>query len=287
MSELSGQEEGEETPDIEVRELGAGDFTAVARIARATGQPETGAGPDSSYLAHITGRGRMLVAVEDGGEVVAFGGVVLVGVVLQLTDLFVSPERQGCGIGRRLLQALVGAPKLWMTFASSHPRAVRLYASAGLAPRWPLYYLRGPNPARLIARFAAPVTAEKVDPLRAASAERVLTRVDRSADYRYWTRDGGSAGVVLHADGRLVAAAAVSGDEVAHLCCPDALYAGAAVRAAAAQLRARQVRFCIPGPHPALPSLLEDGYAIEDCDTHMSSRPGLVSETALLSPALI
>lgn len=269
---------------VALRDFVTGDLEGVARVALATGQPEQGAGADPGYVAHVVSRGRLLVAVEENGEVVGFGASVAVGTVLQLTDLFVLPDRQGGGIGRRLLDAVLASwPVRRMTFSSRHPSAMPLYARAGLVPRWPLFYLAGPGRGEV--RSGA--TIERVDPVRAAAAEQELTGVDRSADYRYWTERHGSAGVVIRAGDRLVAAGVLATGEITHLACPDRHQATAAVLAAAGQVHGEQVRLCLPGPHPALRPLLECGYLVVDYDLHMSTEPGLAPETGVLSPALV
>jgi [ribosomal protein S18]-alanine N-acetyltransferase len=86
------------------------------------------AAPDRVYL----------VADDDG--MVGFAGVMLVGEECHVTNLLVTPERRGEGIGRQLLVALIeeaitaGAKHLTLEVRAKNLSARRLYASVGLAP---------------------------------------------------------------------------------------------------------------------------------------------------------
>jgi hypothetical protein len=73
---------------------------------------------------------------------------------------------------------------------------------------------------------------------------------------------------------------------VFHLVTEDDHDPAATLAAALGTFDADRVRLCLPGPHPALPSLLNARWRIEDLDQHMSSRPDLLSTASVLSASL-
>jgi GNAT superfamily N-acetyltransferase len=82
--------------------------------------------------------GRRYIVAENGKGPVAFARVVRFGVMEQLTDLMVSPEHQGTGIGRRLLEAIWPgdpSPSLGrLVVATGSPRDLSLYTEFGVMP---------------------------------------------------------------------------------------------------------------------------------------------------------
>jgi hypothetical protein len=151
-----------------------------------------------------------------------------------------------------------------VTFASGDPRALPLYARAGLRPLAPLLYLAGRldaaaagvqrvRPADLAARDAA-----------AAGRERApaLALLERAGADGLATGDDAYAIVRPAPDGAWIGPAAGGAAELA------ALVAAASAAHGAVQL-------ALPGPHPALRGLLDAGLRITDRDTYMASRPGV------------
>ncbi|GLY78755.1 GNAT family N-acetyltransferase [Actinoallomurus iriomotensis] len=263
---------------MDVRGAADGDLPAIARIALAN---DDGDGADPRYVAHLRAHGRFLVAAADGAAAGYCAVRCLDGLTL-LCDLFVDPARHGGGAGRRLLDAAfdagfeAGGER--STFASRDPRAMSLYVRYGMVPRWPLLYLEGPPLA------GTPV--ERVPAAVAAAAERELNGRDRSADYAFWAATPGATGLLVR-DGDAVAAAGIAGpDRLFHLVTADGADPAATLRAALATFTAARVRLCLPGPHPALPLLLDARWRIEDADQHMSSRPDLLSPADVLSASL-
>jgi hypothetical protein len=63
--------------------------------------------------------------------------------VIMVSDLFVDPAHRARGVGRRLLGAALDGRGRAMTFSSSHPAALRLYASSGLRAGSRLLTMRG------------------------------------------------------------------------------------------------------------------------------------------------
>ena len=206
------------------------------------------------WLEFLARTGQLWVAREDGA-VTAFAGVVREDGVAHLTDLFVAPERLGTGIGRALLACALPSEGPRTTFASSVPRAVALYARAGLRPFAPMLYLAGtPLPGAAVERVAV---AEVDLPRRGVTAF-----LEEAGAYGLVTEDG--AGVVRPVPGGARLGPA-RGD-------------GVAIRALAGAAAAvhGSVTLTLPGPHPALPLLLEAGMRITDADTAMASQPGLL-----------
>jgi GNAT superfamily N-acetyltransferase len=260
---------------MEVRAVRDGDLGAVAAIALANDDRD---GAEARYVAHLREHGRFLVA-DVGGAVAGYCGVRRLGGLALLTDLFVDPSRHGGGVGRRLLDAAFPEGGERSTFASGDPRAMSLYVRYGMVPRWPLLYLYGPPPP-------GPVRAARVAPDEAAAAERGMTGRDRAADYAFWAASPEVAGLIVR-DGSDVVAAGIAGPEhLFHLVTADGADPVATLFAALAVLDAPRVRLCLPGPHPALPSLLDARWRIEDADQHLSSRPGLLGSTDVLSASL-
>jgi GNAT superfamily N-acetyltransferase len=147
---------------IDVRPMGVADIeavTAVVDAANAEADRRAGRRPqvptDTQREFFRTGMRRFVerdpggawVAVDgadgaDGdhgdhsGTVVGMAEAIRRGAFWGLSMLFVDPERQGQGIGRRLLEAAqtsASGATLRMILTSSDPRALRRYSSAGLA----------------------------------------------------------------------------------------------------------------------------------------------------------
>jgi hypothetical protein len=105
---------------------------------------EGDASADAMYLELVRGEGGRLLVAESAGRVIAFGGVVEIGGTAMLTDLFVSADSRGRGVGTKLLVELFDGTSRRMTFSSKHPAAHAAYRRSGMEPQWRLLYLRGP-----------------------------------------------------------------------------------------------------------------------------------------------
>jgi ribosomal-protein-alanine N-acetyltransferase len=83
---------------------------------------------------------RAYLVARDGNRVVGFGGLMFVVDEAHVTTLSVHPDRQGEGIGTRLLAALVrealdrGTQALTLEVRASNDRAQALYRRFGFAP---------------------------------------------------------------------------------------------------------------------------------------------------------
>jgi GNAT superfamily N-acetyltransferase len=266
------------------------DTPAILAIWGANGLviPPGGADTLSPYVAHMLRSGRVLVALDPDGAVAAFGAVAERSGVTHLADLFVRPDRLGRGIGRPLLAALFGAAERRTTFASSDPRALPLYARAGMAPLWPSLHLDvdiaqlPPTPPGLTVSPAGP---DDVAGLEA----RWLGAADRR-DHALWAALPEARPFVVTAGGRPVAAGhARARREGEHrwinrlVIAPDAEPAPVVLAAHHHAAEGGRIGSCLPGPSPALRPLLDAGARIIDRDTFMASDPTLFDTTRRIS----
>ncbi len=263
-------------PFMDVRPAADDDLPAIAKIAAANDEHESA---NPRYVSHLRNNGRFLVA-DASGDVAGYCGVRRMPGLTLLTDLFVDPDRHGGGAGGRLLTAALDGSGERSTFASRDPRAMSLYVRHGMTPRWPLLYLRG-TPAS-----AADLPAERVPIDEAGAAELELTGRDRTADYAYWATVPSATGLVVRDGGTVVATGAATPDRVFHLITADGHDPARTLAAVLTTFETDAVRLCLPGPHPALPSLLAARWRIEDLDQHMSSLPDLLGSRDVLSPSL-
>ena len=232
------------------------------------------------HLDHELASGRLLVAEDASGRICGFGGGFEREGVTHLGDLFVMPGLEGAGIGGRLLAELLPAAGRRITFSSSDPRALALYARRGMVPVAPLLHLRGDGPrvvetagfdrvpaaptaattARIEAACRGYARPQEHDFLAALDGVEVMIGGDAFAYLR--PLDGGTTVIGP--------AAAVSIEHAA-----DVVLAAAAACAGT-------VTIALPGPHPALRPLLEAGFRIVDADTIMTSPAGVIDWTRIV-----
>lgn len=251
-------------------------------------------GPLPPILEHVLATGTMVVA-EGGGEVVGFAAAVRRGPVAYLTDLFVDPARQSAGVGRALLDRLLPPAAARWTLATVDPRALSLYARAGMAPRWPNVELRleAETTGALADAGVEAVAADPTDPALAAWDAEIAGR-PRPEDTAYWL--GRCRGVPLwfRRAGCTVGYGVVQ-REVRTVWTPRKIVVGpigarTAADAAACVLAAVAwalphgpiVDVAVPGPHPALAPLLAAGARIIYVETFCASDPSLVDPTRYL-----
>jgi hypothetical protein len=272
---------------IELRPAAETDMAAITGIWAANGDsiPEGGVDILTPYLAHLLRTGRVVVAVE-GEQTVGFGAVVERAGVCHLADLFVLPDRFGEGIGGRLLAAVYGDVECRTTFASSDPRAMPLYVRAGMAPLWPNLYLdvdshRLPPPT---------MVCEPSDPERLVELEQCWLGDASTDDHRFWASlpqarpfvvlDSGEPVAAVHARSRR------SGQDrwINRLVmAPDSDPAAVLVSAYHHAAEGGQIGSCLPGPNPALRTLLAAKAQIFDQDTFMASDPSLFDPVRRIS----
>ncbi len=243
------------------------------------------------YVSHIVTHHRAMVSTIDG-EVVAYGGVVDAVVAVQLADLFVEPARLGQGIGRPLLTALFEGTTHRTTFASDDPRALPIYARAGMSPRWVSLYLDGPS-TQIEPQPGLEVAA--ADPSRIAELERAWSGVFRPVDHAFWGTQGhADPFVVSDAEGPV---AAGYGRERQRgdlrvldrlVVRPDADPLPAALAAVRRAGQGGPVHVIVPGPNPLLQALLERRFQLVDRDQYMASSADLIDPLHLLpNPGLL
>ena len=271
--------------NIRIRRATAADLPRVAGIwheAQSEDADQTPVAPDvpSLYL-HELAHGELHVLERDG-QVLAFGALLERGSVRFLADLFVARAERSRGLGRRLLQHLLGSSGgSSCTISSSDPRALALYVRAGLRPVWPhLSLLADLDALRPLPEHRLEVVPADPDDQRLARWDRAISGRPRLQDHRYWVRCRGGVPLWFVERTRVVGYAYAqtrSDDLLRH---PDALTLGpigahtpeqaeACVHAAVewARPRAAVARIAVTGPHPALGSLLAAGFRFGEVET--------------------
>jgi GNAT superfamily N-acetyltransferase len=232
---------------------------------------------------------RSCYVAEDRGRVIAFGIVHRRGGEAFLSFLFVEPAWQGRRVGRAVLEACVagggaGIVHVGTCAEADQPVSTGLYAKLGLAPRCPLYLLRGGLPDRALPELPEGVLRRPMAAEAVAAFDRELTGYERPQDHALWMRDrtgalfvdarGGIAGYgYAHASGRI---GPVAAREPAHL----PAFIGSLARTTDV-LEGRQL--VVPGPAiRALAPLLEAGLRIDGTPAiYCSQGPGLAFERYL------
>jgi GNAT superfamily N-acetyltransferase len=161
------------------------------------------------HMRHfLAGDARSCFVAEELGRVVAFAMLHVRGGSAFLAFLFVLPGFQGRALGRSLVAACregAGRPRRTATCAEAdQPVSTGLYASIGLAPRLPLYLLRGrPNmdalPPLPAGGRARPLQA--TDATEVAWLDRELLGYARAADHAFFAQTGRRGWLVEDASG--------------------------------------------------------------------------------------
>lgn len=259
-------------------------------------------GPDivGPYLRHLLAHHRVMVSESPEREVLAFGAVADTGRAWHLADLFVRKDRLGQGLGRPLLAAVFGDRWPRTTFASDDPRALPSYVRAGMAARWVALYLRGGTEAA--GRAGESPLARGLEVVAADSSELELleaawTGAERPDDHAYWGSLPGVDPLVLHdADGPVAFAYARDRQKGPSVRAVDRLVTRPGAEPVGPVLAAigrgialgATLEVMIPGPHPALPALLELGFRIVDRDVYCAGPTDPVDpERRLLNGGLL
>ncbi|MFI7033776.1 GNAT family N-acetyltransferase [Microbispora rosea] len=223
--------------------------------------------------------GEVLVGEVDG-TVAGFGGTLRRGTVTHLGDLFVLPEHQSSGVGRTILSRLLTGDTPRVTFASDDKRALALYVRNGMRPRCPLFYLkRRPYGDQAARRESDPVVRlesgraapGEADVKAAAAMDAHVSGGDRTSTLTWYA---GLPDVTLHVSGPGYAFVRTSGDKAvigpAGGATPQDC-ADVVLEAANAHHGAGPVHVAVPGAHPLLALLLDEGWHIGDMDTLLTS----------------
>ncbi|HEY6571219.1 MAG TPA: GNAT family N-acetyltransferase [Candidatus Limnocylindrales bacterium] len=231
------------------------------------------------YVRHLIANHRVLVTTIDG-DVVAYGAVVDAVRAAQLCDLFVDPGRLGQGLGRPLLTALFEGSTHRTTFASDDPRALPLYARAGMSPRWVCLYLDGASSA---IEAQPGLDVESAEPTRIAELERVWTGTFRPVDHAFWATQAEADPFVVSDGAGPVAAGYGRARQVSDaraldrlVVRPDADPVAPALEALRRIGRGGPVHVAMPGPNPLLQALLERRFQVVDRDQYMASSDDIV-----------
>jgi GNAT superfamily N-acetyltransferase len=158
---------------------------------RRPAQPRNPAALEAYFRHLISTDPASSIVADDHGRGVAFGIVHVREGDAFLSFLFVLPAWQGRGLGRAVLRAcLAGAGetvRLSTCAEADQLVSTGLYASMGMAPREPIYLLRGELAASTLPRLPVGVTARPVDPDRVAGLDLELMGYRRRADHAFWS----------------------------------------------------------------------------------------------------
>jgi GNAT superfamily N-acetyltransferase len=246
-------------------------------------------GPTPAYLTHLQENGLLLVA-ERGGRIVGYAGLVDRSGVAYLTDLFVDPASQSLNVGRRLLeQILPPGPTSKCTMATTDYRAISLYTKAGMAPRWPNLLLEV-SVGRL-----QEISSSRIEMFPADPYDPELRRWDHAVSGRERPVD---LSFMVHAErgqsfwfgkgGEIIGYGIIRFD-AARPWRPDTVTIGPIGAATAvdaresvltavhwARSRGAIIEIAVPGPHPALRTLLIAGFSITYVETYCATTATLV-----------
>ena len=133
------------TDELHIRPARADELDELSEMAVSAGSPDAADG--QLTVVHRAGR---LLAVELGGRAVGVAGSLPVAGATFVSDLFVSPDARGRGVGRALLEALLADAGECLVFSSHHPAARHLYECRGLRPLGRLLYLERTGQRRYV-----------------------------------------------------------------------------------------------------------------------------------------
>jgi GNAT superfamily N-acetyltransferase len=268
------------------------DIWREAEVAVADGDhaPPTGREGALALHRHELESGEMVVA-EAGGRLVAFAAAITRGPVRFLSELYVRPDVQSSGIGKALLERVLppGAAPVSATLSSDDERALSLYVRHGMQPQWPFFYLKADSAGmkNLANSKIEVVEAEPGDP-GLLKWDRGICGRERPQDHAYWVkavdavpvwfrREEHTAGYgyfQMRSDESLWYREALTIGPLGARTIEDARDCALAA-AGWARGRSGVLRIAVPGPHPALPALLEAGFRITDMDTFVCSGSGM------------
>ena len=275
---------------MNVRPATEADIPAITRILEANDEPVSWPGvPRPPYVVHLLTRpGTRVVVGELDGSVAGVAASIEVGSADRrfLSDLYVDPARQSRGLGRTMLDEALAGATARMTFSSSDRRALAAYIRNGMRPWWPLLYMEI-EPGTLGADEPG-IEIRPGDVAETARHSQGWTGIDRTADFLFYASLPDADGFTVLVDGAVAAVGwarrelAAPGRWLDH-----ATFAPGAdpIRSAIAVLRAAsrgdRVGAAVPGPHPAVPSLLERGVRFDDADTHCATDRDLLDPTSI------
>ena len=228
-----------------------------------------------------------LWVAEDDGEMVGFAWSWVCGDLWFLAQLFISPARQGSGIGNELIKRTwepakdKGATSKALITFTFNTVSQGLYLRHGMFPRFPIYFF-GVASDRLKARLGAPQlryarleeTSLHLQHLSAIDAQAL--DVSREKHHRYLINDPSTEGVLLYQGDACVGYAYIAEGHIGPLAVAHSDHMATAFRTAlaiAAGSGASQVTAFVSGPsEAALRAAVEAGMRITLPMVLMSSR---------------
>jgi len=123
---------------------------------------------------------------EQGGRIVGFSGSSTYQEMVYLGFLFVLPDQQATGIGRRLLElSMHDSSYRAVAIASYQPISAALYSWYGMTPRMPIYMLTG-KPRTDLPALPKGVSVRRVDPASTAALDQEVCGLTRVPDHEWW-----------------------------------------------------------------------------------------------------
>ncbi len=131
---------------------------------------------------------------EDRGVVIAFGIVMRRDADAFLSFLFVEPGWQSRKVGRSVLDACLrgagpGIERVSTCAEANQPVSTGLYAKLGIAPRLPVYLLRGSLPDDALPGPPEGVRRRSIAQVDVNAFDRALVGYQRPQDHAWWSRD--------------------------------------------------------------------------------------------------
>jgi GNAT superfamily N-acetyltransferase len=189
--------------------------------------------------------GERCFVAEDAGRIVAFVAALARADTWFLSSLFVLPEVQGRGLGRRLLERAWGdgyRRRLTLTDAIQ-PVSNGLYTGLGLVPSTPVLHLEGQ--ARPDARSG--LEAASTEPSALAALDRAAYGFDRAIDHAYWGAEPGRGTLWLRAGEPCAYSYVWPGGRIGPVAGVDGAAAADALRAELTQARGGPAGVVVPG----------------------------------------
>ncbi|MFV2063457.1 MAG: GNAT family N-acetyltransferase [Chloroflexota bacterium] len=149
--------------------------------------------PLELHFRHLIGTDpATAVVADDGGRIVAFGISSVRGATWFLSFLFVAPEWQARGLGRAVFAECLsraGSVERRATCTEAdQPVSTGLYASLGMAPRLPLYVLRGALNGEALPLLPTTLRTRPIEAAAVADLDDSLLGYRRPQDHAFWAQ---------------------------------------------------------------------------------------------------
>lgn len=145
--------------------------------------------PRRPLFEHLAGSTERTWLAEEEGEIFGYARSIERDGVLQLTEYFVRPGRQGAGVGRELLDRAFphGDFRRRLLISTVDSRALARYMKAGVYGRFPIVHFS--RPARAL-EVSGELSAEALQPTPAMLAElagidRAVIAYERAVEHRW------------------------------------------------------------------------------------------------------